>query len=116
MLKSFSVRIFTDPGLAIPGLAGLFYKQVNYLSFHGLSNALWEYLQNTVYTKPLDLGSSNVETMLNNPCVSSITYHVSHVTCRMSCDKFFLQTKNKVYELLGGGCVINGLNPVKFLE
>ena len=45
--------------------------------------------------------------------VTSVTCHVSHVTCHNFFIYFVLV---KVLKLIGGGSVINGAYPVKFLH
>ena len=49
------------------------------------NHASWKYLQNIINPKPLELGTWYFETMFITPCVSGVIYHVSHVTCYVSC-------------------------------
>ena len=92
---------------------------------HGLSNGLWKYLHNSVYPKLLELGSCNFETMFTTPCVSRVKCHVSCATCHMShfmchlwhdtcqVSQVIIYFFNyNLFELVGGGSVINGAYPV----
>ena len=81
-------------------------------------------LQNTVYPKPLDLGSWNVERMFTPPtmcCASRVTRQVSSVTCHVWSvniffEYFFLGGGDKVVKLVKGGSVINGPTPSSLLN
>ena len=80
-----------------------------------LSDGLCKYLHNSVYPKPLELGSWNFETMFNTPCVPYGTCHISLVKCHMShviCHVSYVKKKYNLVDLVGGGSVINGANPV----
>ena len=47
--------------------------------------------------------------------MSDVTCHMSHVTCHVSHVFFLSFLFNEVLKLVGGGSVINGAYPIKFL-
>ena len=53
-------------------------------SSQSVSHPLWKYLQNTVSSKPWELGSWNFERMFTPQHVSQVTCPMSHITCHMS--------------------------------
>ena len=99
---------------------------------------MWIYLYNSVYPKPLELGTLNFETMLTTSlCVMC---RISHVPCHVTCDTwqvkgdmwrmtrytwlvtydifiyiFYYIKQYKLVELVGGGSVINGSTPSSLL-
>ena len=44
--------------------------------------------------------------------MSHVTYHMTHVTCHVLGVKCHIFLYDKVVEVVGGGCVINGAYPV----
>ena len=77
-----------------PGVAGAVLQTPPSLIDSSI-HPLWKYLQTIITSKPLELGTWNVDTMFTIPYVSHmsrvmchvshVTCHVSHVTCHMSC-------------------------------
>ena len=64
-------------------------------------------LHSTFTPKLYGLGTWNFYRIFTSRCVSLVTCHVSHVTCHMSHVMFFSEV-----ELVVGGTVFNGANPV----
>ena len=64
---------------------------------------MWKYLQTIITSKPLELGTWNIDTMFTIHNMSCVTCHMSHVIC-----------KKKMLELVSQESVVNGAYPVQF--